>query len=225
MKTGIHQSLLNNVTGWLIWDIVFYSMPFLLWFTYFKNIRLSTIISVIMLFVNWLYIQLYTLYPANSIESYTSWLLFPFLFVTLNLRRFYFILQGLRYFFLYFFASAGLWKIVQQGIFNMNQMSGVLLYQHKEYLSSSYNWYASFIYWLINHPSTSYLFYLSATLLELSYIIGFFTKKYDHFLIAGFLVFLLIDILLMRIHYWEVSAFLIALYYSRFKFPQNEYRD
>jgi uncharacterized membrane protein len=219
MKTGIHQSLINNPSGWLLFDIAFYLMPLLLWIAYTKNIKLSAIVSTTMLFVNWIYIQCYILYPANSIESYISWLLFPVLFMAFNLQSFYFILHGLRYFFLYFFASAGLWKIVQQGVFNIKQMSGVLLYQHKEYLTSSYNWYASFIYWLISHPSISYVFYLSATLLELSYMIGFFTKKYDHFLIVGFLVFLLMDVLLMRMHYWEVSAFVLALIFSRCSLP------
>jgi hypothetical protein len=137
--------------------------------------------------------------------------------MALNVKTFYFLLHGLRYFFLFFFSSAGIWKIVQQGIFNIEQMSGVLLYQHKEYLTSSSNWYSTAVLWLINHSSISYLLYFAAFLVELSFIIGFFTKKFDLFLAAAFLLFLLMDILLMRINYAEVSPFLLTLIYSRYR--------
>jgi hypothetical protein len=219
MKTGVHQWLLSNSTGWLFFDLAFYIMPLLTWLAFLKNVRLSAIVSCTMLIVNWLYIQCYTLYPTVSIEGFTAWLLFPILFVTVNLQSFYFLLHALRYFFLYFFASAGVWKIVQQGVFNLHQMSGVLLYQHKEYLASSSNWYTHFIYWLINHPAIGYFIYACGTVLELSFIIGFFTKKFDHILLAAFLLFLVMDILLMRIHYWEVSAFLITLVFSKYSKP------
>jgi hypothetical protein len=219
MKTGLHQWLLNNPKGWLSFDVAFYIMPLLVWLAFMKSVRLSAIVSLIMLLVNWVYIQCYTLYPTISIEGFIAWLLFPVLFITINLQSFYFILNGLRYFFLYFFASASVWKLIQKGVFNIHQMSGVLLYQHKEYLTSSSNWYTHFIYWLINHPSVSYLFYIGGSILELSFIVGFFTKKYDLLLIAAFLLFLVMDVLLMRIHYWEVAAFLLTLIYSKYSMP------
>ena len=222
MKTGVHEWLLNNPVGWLCFDVAFYAMPLLVFWALNKSIRIAAIASVVMLIVNWVYIQCYTLYPANSIESFTAWLLFPFLFITINLRSFYFVLNGLRFFFLYFFASAGVWKIVQHGVFNVHQMSGVLLYQHKEYLTSSSNWYTNFIYWLIHHPYIGYLLYVAGTVLELSFLVGFFTKKYDQLLILSFLIFLVMDILIMRIHYWEVTPFLLTLIYSKYSMPSLE---
>lgn len=219
MKTGTHQGVINNTTAWLVFDIAFYSMPLLMYVAFVRSIRLGAIVSMVMLVVNWVYVQCYTLYPTNSIEAHIAWLLFPLLFITVNLQSFYFMLHGLRYFLLFFFASAGLWKIAQQGIINVDQMSGVLLFQHKEYLTSSSNAYTTFIYWLVNHPSTSYIFYLLAMLLELTFIVGFFTKKYDHYLLAGFLIFLVMDFLLMRISYFEVSAFFLPILYSRYSMP------
>lgn len=223
MQTGLHRWLLNNPPGWMIFDCSFYAMPCMYFLAYKKNARLAAIAATIMLLVNWTYIQCYTLYPANSIESFTAWLLFPVLFIAVNLRSFYFILHGLRYFFLFFFVSAAAWKFVQGGIFNAEQMTAVLLFQHKEYLvTSQSNWYTSFIYWLINHSGVSYVLYLSATIFEMLFVTGFFTKKYDHFLIAVFVLFLLADILIMRIPYWEVSAFMITLAYSKYSLPPNE---
>ena len=222
MQTGLHQWLIGHAASWPIFDGVFYSMPLLYWFAFLKSERLASKLAVLMLIVNWVYIQCYTLYPANSIESYTAWLLFPILFMTTNLRSFYFTLHSLRYFFLFVFASAGIWKIVQGGIFNVGQMSGVLLYQHKEFLvSSPNNWFAHLTYFLINHPIVGYLLYLAGTILELFFLVGFFTRKADRWLIAGFILFVLLDLLVMRIYYWELSPFLIALIYSKHKLPSR----
>ncbi|HEX8332758.1 MAG TPA: hypothetical protein VF622_09045, partial [Segetibacter sp.] len=220
MQTGLHQWLLVNQFAFILFDIVFYSMPLIYWFASRVNSKARTVVAGIMLIVNWIYIQCYTLYPTYSIESYTVWLLFPLLFITPNLRSFYFLLHGLRYFFLFFFASAGIWKLVQYGAFNTEQMSGVLLFQHKEFLTSSPGtWYSSFIYWLINHSLFSYLLYLAGTIIELAFIVGFFTRKYDRWLIGGFLLFLCFNVIIMRIHYWEMTPFLLTLIFSKYALP------
>lgn len=221
MKSGLHLWLLNNPRGWILFDGVFYAMP-LLYYQLFKKWRLlSTGVAILMLIVNWIYIQCYTLFPANSIESYTAWLLFPFLFITIHLRSFYFILHSLRYFFLFFFTSAAVWKFIQGGIFNIDQMSGILLYQHKDYLATSQNWYSTFIYWLINHPACSYLFYVGAAVFEIAFVVGFFTKKADLFLSILFLLFLFLDLLIMRIPYWEISPFVLTLVFSKYSKPAS----
>jgi len=225
MNTGIPKWLLDNRTGWLALDIAFYCMPLLYWLAYRKSIRLSSIVAILMLLINWIYVQCYTLYPANSIEGFIPWLLFPLLFICISLRSFYYVLHALRYFFLYFFASAGIWKIVQGGMFNFDQMSGVLLYQHKEYLSSASGSYADFLYWLINHQSVGYALYIAATALELMFIVGFFTRQYDKLLIGLFILFLVFDVLVMRIPYWEVTPFLIPLLFSRYAAPAVEARN
>jgi hypothetical protein len=222
MKTGIHQWLLNNPSGWLVFDIAFYSMPLLYLLAYKRNIRVAGVVAVIMLVINYTYVQCYTLYPAVSIEGFIAWLLFPFLLMTSNLTSFYFVLQALRYFLLFFFTSAGIWKFVQGGILNVDQMSGILLYQHKEYLTSSPDfWYTTFTYWLIGHPHISYLLYAAATLLELSFITGFFTIKYDRFFAFAFILFLLTDMFFMRIPYWDVTPFLITLVFSKYALPAS----
>lgn len=220
MQTGIHQWLIDNRTGWIVFDIAFYAMPLLYWLIYKKSERVARITAVLMLLVNWVYVQCFTLFPSNSIEGHTAWLLFPFLLMTANLRSFWFVLHGLRYFFLFFFASAGVWKLVQGGFFNMHEMSGVLLYQHKEYLASSPgHWYTSFVYWLIQHPSFSYCLYVGGAILELLFFTGFFTRRYDYYLAAAFILFAVFDVLVMRIPYWEVSPFLITLLYSKYSLP------
>lgn len=225
MKTGIHQWLLNNPFGWLAFDITFYLIPLVYLLAYKRSIRLASVVAIIMLIVNYIYIQCYTLYPANSIEGFIPWLLFPFLLMAVNLRSFYFILHALRYFFLFFFVSAAIWKFVQGGVFNINQMSGVLLFQHKEYLASSPNfWYTYFIYWLVSHRYMGYTLYVAATFLELFFITGFFTKRFDRLLIFACIIFLLTDLFFMRIPYWEITPFLITLLFSKYTLPPVQYQ-
>ncbi len=220
MQTGIHQRLMMHKAGWYILDGLFYSLPAFYWVADKKLKRLTVMVAVLMLLVNWLYIQCYTLYPSSSIESFMAWLLFPVLFITTRLRSFFYVLHCLRFFFLFLLTSAGLWKVVQMGVFNREQMSGVLLYQHKEFLTSSPGyWLSTKFYYLVNHPRVSFLLYLVATLVELSFFIGFFTKKYDRFLLAFFILFLLSDLFLMRIYYWELIPFVLTLLYSKFKRP------
>jgi hypothetical protein len=226
MQTGIHQWLLNNSGGWILFDVLFYSMPMLYLFTYKYSVKLSSAVAVIMFLINWCYVQCYTLYPSNSIEGHIAWLFFPIIFMPTDKRTFMLLFEGLRYFFLYFFVSAAVWKLAQAGLFSISQMSGVLLYQHKELLTSSPGyWQSNFVLYLIQRPGLSYLLYLSAALLELSFIIGFFTKKYDRLLLMLFIVFLLMDHLIMRIPYYEITPLALTLIFSKKITIQNHIKN
>lgn len=212
MQTGLHQWLLNNQAGWIIADALFYMMPLIYLLVYKYKTSLAGTTAIVMLLVNWCYIQCYTLYPSNSIEGHVGWLLFPVAFLAEKPKTFALLFDGLRYFFLFFFFSAAIWKITQGGIFNIDQMSGILLSQHIQQLTNSPEYWQSKLYfWLINHPFISYLLYLSAILSEFMFIIGFFTRKYDKWLAAIFIIFLAADHLIMRIPYYEVAALLLTL--------------
>lgn len=212
MQTGLHQWLLNNPKGCILFDILFYSAPLIYFLIYRLKISWSPIAALVMFLVNFCYIQCYTLYPINSIEAQISWLLFPLVFIPRNEKTFALLFDGLRYFFLFFFASAAAWKIAQGGLFNMDQMQGILLFQHNQMLTNSPGyWQTNLLYYLIQHPVLSYSVYLSAMLLEASFIIGFFTKRFDKLLAIVFIIFLIADYFIMRIPYFEVSALLLTL--------------
>jgi hypothetical protein len=212
MLTGIHQSVLNNETAWALFDSWFYAMPLMYLLVYRYAPKWSVIAAAWMLIVNWVYVQCYTLYPTNSIEAHMAWLLFPIAFLVNGPKTFRLLTEGLRYFFLYFFVSAALWKIVNGAVFNPEQMSGVLLYQHADLLSNSVGyWQTELINWLIQHKTFGFLLYVFATVLELFFITGFFTRRFDNWLMIAFIVFLLFDHLVMRIPYYELLPYLITL--------------
>ena len=213
MQSGLHQCLLNSPSKCVLMDALFYSSPAIYILHYFGHRSTAFFSGIWMLLINWLYVQCYTLYPTNSIEGHTAWLLFPILFMVRKESTFNLLFEGLRYFFLYFFASAGLWKVRHGSVFLPSEMSGILLGQHIQLLTNSPDyWQSKFILWLINNAWVSYSLYVSATAIELFFMVGFFTKKLDKLLILLFVVFLITDHLIMRIPYYEVMPFLITLF-------------
>lgn len=234
MQSGVHKWLLNNQRGWILFDLVFYCMPFIWWLIWRNTIRqqpaaalsstgsgrFATFTALVWLFVNWIYIQCYILYSSNSIEGHVGWLLMPLLFAAGNVKMFYFMMHALRYYFLFFFVTAALWKFRQGGIFNLEQMSGILLLQHKEFLfNAPGNWYTHLIYWIVQHSFAGWLLYAMAVLLELSFAAGFFTRAYDRWLFTGFILFLVMDILVMRIPYFELLPLSLPLLFSKYQEP------
>jgi hypothetical protein len=217
MQTGIHQWLLNNRAGCFFFDIIFYSFPLVYWWLCErKQIVSPLVLGISWLIFNWIYILCYVLFPSNSIEGHLAGLLLPILFATRRTVSFYFILHGIRYFFLFFFVSAGLWKIRTGAIFNMDQMSGILLMQHKEFLiAGPQHWYSSFIYWIIRNPPIGYFLYVISTALELIFLIGFFTKKYDKQLFILFILFLIMDFMIMHIPYFVALPLALPLLFSK----------
>lgn len=99
MKTGLHQWLIDNPQGWTLLDTLFYAMPLIFFLSNNVYKVASATTAFLMLLINWIYIQCYTLYPTNSIEAHTAWLLFPIIFLVSNPATFKLLLEGLRYFF------------------------------------------------------------------------------------------------------------------------------
>lgn len=213
MQAGLHQWLLNNPIGCILFDVLFYSAPVIYFLHYRYKPNTAWLSAIWMLVVNWVYVQCYTLYPSNSIEGHIAWLLFPLVFTAKKEDTFKLLFDGLRYFFLFFFASAGLWKLRQGGAFNQEQMSAVLLLQHAQLITNSPGyWQTNLINWLIQNQWASYSLYIAATVIELFFITGFFTKRFDKLLAGLFILFLLIDNLIMRIPYYEVLPLVLTLY-------------
>lgn len=213
LRTGIAQWLIRS-KQFLLFDVVYYSAPLLLLAAGLAKPKWILITASYVLLVNWIYLQAYFLYPISSYTIFVVWLIFPVIFLVKNEKIFALLFEGLRFFFLYFFLSAGIWKIRNGGLFNHEQLSAILLEQHKEMLTNSpHYWLSKFYQWLISHVTFSYLLYITVTLTELSFIIGFFTKHFDKMLIIIYLIFLLADYFIMRIPYYETLPFLLTLYF------------
>lgn len=216
MFTGIHETFINNQPACLFADVMLIGLPIVYTVLHVKQLtRAKIAVGCCILLFNFIYAQCYVLYPSNSIEGHVGWILFPLVLICHRLTNFSLALQAIRFVFLFFFVSAGIWKIRNGGIFNPEQMTGVLLLQHSQLLvTAPSSFLAEMYYWFIHHPTIGYLLYLAATLLELFFIVGFFTKKTDRWLLLLFFIFLLADVLIMRIKYWEIMHLAIPLFFS-----------
>lgn len=212
MQTGLHQWVFNNNTGAITADIIFYTLPlaYLIVFLFFN--RYATAGALLMLVLNWAYVECYALYPVISIKIHLAWLFFPLLFLVRKPLTFSLLFEGLRYFLIFLFFSAGIWKIVRGGVWNVEQMSGVLLDQHAAQLANSPEyWQTRFYLWMIRHSLVSYLLYAATCVLQLCFAVGFFTKKYDRWLAVGSITFLVLNYFVMRICFFEIAPLLLAL--------------
>ncbi len=220
MYTGIHQWLLNNPTACILFDAIFALLPLGYLLLFLFKPQWSFGFAWWWVFFNFVYVQCFTLYPTNSIEGHIAWLLLPFLFTCSSLKTFYFVLHFMRYFFCWFLVSAGLWKLCQHGAFNPDEMSAIIYMQHKEYLvTSPHAWFSNFYYWLIKNSWYGYAMYVASVIIELTFLIGFFTRRFDRVLLALYILFFIMDVFVMRIKYWELVPFIVTMYYSKYKIP------
>lgn len=195
----------------------------ILLFSALINSRFQYTAALISVIVNFLYTLLLSSLSALSIEGLVCWFLLPIIFVFKTERVFYYGLNAMRYIFLIIFFSAGLWKIRAGGIFNIEQMSAILLLQHSSYITADPgNWFSKFIIYLVNNTWLSYAIYLMATLAEIAFIIGFFTKKFDKLLIVLLTLFVVFDLFLMRINYFSWLSFLACLWYAKYDLPKAD---
>ena len=206
MYSGIHKLFIESKSACIIADCLLILLPVVYAILFFlATVKATIVCGWAVLIFNFVYAQCYTIYPSNSIEGHIGWMLFPVALICHNLINFSFVLHFIRYFFLFFFASAAIWKIRSGGVFNIDEMSGILLYQHTPFLvTSPESFFSKVYYWMVQHPLAGYVFYLSATMLELFFITGFFTLKLDRWLLLLLFLFLFADVFIMRIKYFEV---------------------
>lgn len=222
MYTGVHRLFMESRAACIIADSLLILLPVIYTVLAFNNkVKAKRICGWCILIFNFVYALCYVLYPSNSIEGHVGWMLFPVVLIFHDLVNFSFALHFIRYFLLFFFASAGIWKIRNGGVFNVQEMSGILELQHAPYLVTSPEaFFTRLYYWLMQHPVVGYLLYLSAAVIELSFIVGFFTLRFDRLLLVLVFIFLITDVLIMRIKYWEILCLTIPLFFSNKKIMQ-----
>jgi hypothetical protein len=124
--------------------------------------------------------------------------LIPLMFKSKKNKMFAFEL--LRYWLLFFYTSSAIFKIFGDGLLNENHLSSILIHQNLTYfIEENIGIRTMFINYLINYNFISKLFFCAAILLEISTLIGFFTKKYDKLIGISLISFHLFNWFLMDI--------------------------
>lgn len=217
--------MMGNMQHWIIdnsWlrislDLVYLLLPIALTMATILNLKLKAIIAFCTIGFTIVYAIFFSAFTYISIEAYISWILIPLVLSASTTKGFYYYLHAVRILFILFFISAAIAKLRSGVIFNTEQMAAILLMQHNIYLvSNTGNWFTKCIYFLVDHKSFAQLFFIAATIVEILFVVGLFTRRFDKYLIWAFCIFLVGDFFLMRINYFTWMVFMSCFYFSAF---------
>jgi hypothetical protein len=213
MATGIPRWMIAHPFSFAAADALAFLLPLPILVIFGRKKRFSVGFGVIFVLNTAFYLLLADIFWQVHHEPFILFFLLALVFTTNRPDRFYLLLTGCRYYFLYIFVSAALWKIGRGAIFNGEEMSRILLLHDADLLIGSCTSLSCRFYgWLIARPSISQTLYVASVLLEASFILGFFTRRRDRLLIALAVLFVLADLIVMRIPYWTILLGAVPLW-------------
>jgi hypothetical protein len=214
--TGLHLKVMQSNMVCIVLDGLFVLLPSLLCVMVFRTSRGLKEMAVVTFLFHLLYAWLYSTLNIYSIEIFTAFIFTPLVFVSVQRNDFLNQLKVLRLIFLIIFFSTALWKIRAGGIWNHEQMAAILSKQHIALLAyAPDNSFTAFIHLLITHPEWAQCLYWSAFIIEFMMCIGFFTTRFDRWLLAGAILFIGMDYLLMEINYFTWIPMVATLYFTK----------
>jgi hypothetical protein len=222
MLSDLQHWLLKSYSLRIAVDVVYLSLPILLTIASLRNFKAKPVIALATILFTIVYAIFFTSISYVSMQGFMSWILMPLILSATSTRKFYYYLHIVRILFITMFVAAAVEKIASGAVFNVEQMSGIFLKQHGVYLvSSNGDWFTQFIYFLINHKTIAFIFYLTGTAAELLFVVGLFTRKYDRLLIMVFGTFLFADYFVMQIYYFIWLVFAGCFYFSAFTLDEK----
>ena len=175
-----------------------------------KNILAFAIFILLLIF----YLTLTGYLGHHNFQSGFVFILIPYLFKEKKNRSFAF--EAIRYFLLFFYFSAAVYKLTSVGLYNQDHFSNILSGQFAPYfIEGNIGWRTSFNNFLINHNSIAYSLYIGAFIFEFSVVVGFFTKRFDIHIGIIVLCFHLFNWIIMDISVIGQIAFIALLFYKK----------
>lgn len=202
-------------------DAIAFFFPFFIGGYYLRFQRFSIALGIPFIVFFYLYLLLQSLLLQYSLESQIPYFLLSFLFISNREERFWQVVSLVRFVLLYVMFTAAVWKLARGSVFYAEEMQHLLIEQHVAHLTASKaDLIAPLHTFLIAHPSLAQGLYGMATLLEFAFLIGFFTRKYDRWLLLLLIAFVLTDHMIMRLPYWSMLVSGIVLWTKRDSSPE-----
>lgn len=204
LATGVFHFFTSNLLAAVSFDFLFFLLPILILFFPAKRW-----LNIVFFIITFLYAIFINTIAAHHFHLFIAMVLLSFAFCFRD-YRFENIWCAIRYYTLFIFVSAALWKLFRGSIVAPNQMLNILHAQHAQFLyEQPETVHAKFIRWLITHSTFTSLLIYFAVVLQIGFIIGFFTNKKDVFLLVMLFGFVAINYCVMQIFPPEI--FLLAL--------------
>lgn len=112
------------------------------------------------------------------------WVLLPFLFTQPTGRSLCW--SFLRYVVLFFYASAAFYKWTGGGMVDQSWFRQILIKQQGVYfLEEAVGWRTNLVAWVVQHPYVVLILFWAGSILEAFSLIGFFTTRYDRWILGS----------------------------------------
>lgn len=152
-----------------------------------------------------LYILCFNTYGMHHTHCLVGMLFIGIPFMARRDQSFTFLWDGLRYFTLWIYSSAFLWKFCRGILWNPNQSLADVLENNAAYLAYNPDSYlAQFLWWIIDHPTLLMILFILTILGEGLFIIGFFTKRFDLVLFFLSIVFHIATFITVDVVFFEL---------------------
>lgn len=201
-KSGVVQWLTGSVVISFFADVLMLVLPIVFIITRERIFAVATFATLLIYFLS------YNMVTGHHYHGLVGALVVAIPFFTKNETKFLLLWQTARYYLLYIFVSAALWKILRGTAFLPEQLSNILKAQQLPMLlqePDSFN--AQIVRCLIVRPEVSHILLLLNVLVQSVFLVGFFTKKFDSVLLWLAILFCAANYFVMNI----VSAELLVL--------------
>ncbi len=194
LASNLPQFITDNYLLSVILDLSLFIFP-ILFFLSWKQIWAIAFSTVVLI-----YFFTFNLVTGHHYHGLVGLILITIPFWTKNETRFNLLWEAVRYYWLYIFASAALWKILRGSVFYTEQLSNILKWQQLDLLlQQPDSFQAQVAQYLISNPQVSHGVLVVNVLVQLSFVVGFFTKKFDTMLFVLAIIFCAANYFVMSI--------------------------
>lgn len=206
IKTGIPVLILSSHTISVLFDLCLFGLPVLFLFTQ------RNVFAVVFTSVAVIYFLVFNMVTAHFYHGFFAVIIISVPFWSKNEIRFKLLWEGARYYLLYVFASAALWKILRGSVFYQQQLSNILKHQQLDLLlQQPQSYLAHWVQYLITHPEITHLVLVANVVVQLCFLVGFFTKKFDSLLFVLSIIFCAANYFVMGITSTELLVLNLTL--------------
>lgn len=206
MLSGLPQQVTSNPVSAVAIDILLFGLPLLFAFT------LRRLFAILFTLLVVFYFMTFNLITGHHYHSLAGLIVMTIPFWFQKEEKFVLTWELARYYLLYVFASAAFWKITRGSAFYEPQLAEILKSQQLElFLQQPDSLHAQFIQYLISNAQVAHTLLLANVVLQGSFVIGFFTKRWDGILFALAVLFCIANYYVMSIFSFELLILNLTL--------------
>ncbi len=155
----------------------------------------------------------YNSYVCHFMHNISGIMLLPYVFLAKKEKDFSLVWDGARYFCLFIYADAFLYKaIIGRNLYYFPMGVEIIKTNQAQFMLQNPTSTLTRIYsFFITRPGLSYAGFVGMVLLQGSMIIGFFTRKWDRFLFFIPILFHLINYFFVDVSFWELLVLNLTL--------------